>query len=76
MSNLIATDQIRGWDWIQIDHLTGSLAMSLRREAEGLPVRDMARFVDQPEVISDMASASATRWDVGKVQTIRSSKRA
>ena len=76
MSNLIATDQIRGWDWIQIDHLTGSLAMSLRREAEGLPVRDMARLVDQPDVFSDIASASATRWDIGKVQTIRSSKRA
>jgi len=76
MSNLIATDQIRGGDWIQIDHLTGSPAMSFRREAEGLPVRDMARLVDQPDVLSDMASASATRWDVGKVQTIRSSKRA
>jgi ATP-dependent Clp protease ATP-binding subunit ClpB len=76
MSNLIATDQIRGGDWIQIDHLTGSAAMSFRREAEGLPVRDMARLVDQPDVLSDMASASATRWDVGKVQTIRSSKRA
>jgi len=76
MSNLIATDQIRGGDWIQIDHLTGSAAMSFRREAEGLPVRDMARLVDQPDVLSDMASASATRWDIGKVQTIRSSKRA
>jgi len=76
MSNLIASDQIRGGDWIQIDHLSGSAAMSFRREAEGLPVRDMARLVDQPDVLSDMASASATRWDAGKVQTIRSSKRA
>ncbi len=76
MSNLIATDQIRGGDWIQIDHLSGSAAMSFRREAEGLPVRDMARLVDQPDVLSDMAPASATRWDIGKVQTIRSSKRA
>ena len=76
MSNLIATDQVRGGDWIQIDHLTGSPAMSFRRQAEGLPVRDMARFVDQPDVLSDMASASATRWDIGKVQTIRSSRRA
>src|SRR6266849_2850913 len=74
MSNLIATDQIRGGDWIQIDHLTGSAAMSFRREAEGLPVRDIARLVDRPDVLSDMASASATRWDIGKVQTIRSSK--
>jgi hypothetical protein len=76
MSNLIATDQIRAGDWIRIDHLAGSPAMSFRREAEGLPVREMARFVDQPEVFSGAALASAARWDTGKVQTIRSSRRA
>ena len=76
MSNLIASDQIRGGDWIQIDHLTGSLAMSFRREAEGLPVRDMALLADQPDVISEMASGSYVRLDIGKVQTIRSSRRA
>ena len=75
MSNLIASDQIRGGDWIQIDHLTGSPALSFRRKAEGLPVRDMA-VVDQLEVTSDTASACSARWDTGKIQTIRSSRRA
>ncbi len=76
MANLIASGQVRGGDWIQVDHLTGAPAMSFRREAEGLPVRDMTRLVDQPELTSDRAAANNARWETGKVQTIRSSRRA
>jgi len=75
MSNLMASDQIRGGDWIKVNHLPGSPAMSFCREAEGLPVRDMARFVDQREFASDTASATNAIWEMGKVQTIRSSRR-
>ena len=75
MSNLIASGQIRGGDWIQADHLTGAPAMTFRREAEGVPVRDMTRFVHQPEFTSDMAAANNARWETGKVQIIRSSRR-
>jgi ATP-dependent Clp protease ATP-binding subunit ClpB len=76
MSNLIASGQIRGGDWIEADHLTGAPAMSFRREAEGVPVRDMTRLVEQPGLTSEMAAAHNARWETGKVQTIRSSRRA
>jgi hypothetical protein len=32
ISNLIATDQVRGGDWIRSDHTSGSPAMSFHRE--------------------------------------------
>jgi len=32
ISNLIATDQVRGGDWIRIDHTSGSPAMSFHRK--------------------------------------------
>src|SRR3984885_9694051 len=42
MSNLIATDQVRGGDWIRVDFDDTTRALSFAREAEGLPVQDMA----------------------------------
>src|SRR5437868_6978961 len=46
MSNLIATDQVRGGDWIRVDFDETVKSLSFAREAEGLPVADMARLVD------------------------------
>ena len=54
-----------------IPALSGERAAIAARNSE-----EMARFVDQPEVVSDMAAVSSARWDTGKVQTIRSSRRA
>ena len=46
MANLIATDQVRGGDWIRVDYNDSARALRFAREAEGLPVQDMARLVD------------------------------
>ena len=51
MSNLIATDQVRGGDWIRVDFDDNSRALSFAREAEGLPVQDMALLVDNSVTI-------------------------
>src|ERR1700686_2449500 len=46
MSNLIATAQVRGGDWIRIDLDASGHALTFVKEAEGLPVSDMAKLVD------------------------------
>src|SRR6202051_1927170 len=51
MSNLIATNQVRGGDWIRVDYNDDALLLSFAREAEGLPMQDMARLVDTSATI-------------------------
>jgi hypothetical protein len=46
MSNLISTGQVRGGDWILADLDQKDRSLSFVRQAEGLPVQDMARLVD------------------------------
>ena len=75
VSNLIATDQIRRGDWIRIDHPAGSPAMSFHREAEHLPVFEMAKWVERPAAYADAVPAVAARGDAGKVQAIRPARR-
>ena len=75
MSNLIATDQVRGGDWIRVDFDDTCHALRFAREAEGLPVADMARLVDNSVTIPAMAAASGISIDATKTQSARSSKR-
>jgi len=46
MSNLISTGQVRAGDWILADLDEKDRSLSFVRQAEGLPVQDMARLVD------------------------------
>jgi ATP-dependent Clp protease ATP-binding subunit ClpA len=75
MSNLIATDQVRGGDWIRVDFDDSSRILRFAREAEGLPVQDMARLVDTSVTIPAMAFANGVTAEPVKIQTARSSKR-
>src|ERR1700686_203771 len=76
MSNLIATDQVRGGDWIRVDYNDSTCALRFAREAEGLPVQDMARLVDTSVTIPAAAFANGAVAEVPKTQSARSSKRA
>ncbi len=69
MSNLIATDQVRGGDWIRVDFDNSSRALSFAKEAEGLPVQDMARLVDTSITMPAMAAATGASGEPVKVQT-------
>jgi ATP-dependent Clp protease ATP-binding subunit ClpB len=69
MSNLIATDQVRGGDWIRVDFDDSSRALSFAKEAEGLPVQDMARLVDTSITMPAMAAAIGASGEPAKVQT-------
>jgi ATP-dependent Clp protease ATP-binding subunit ClpB len=46
MSNLISTEQVRGGDWILADLDEHSRSLRFTKQAEGLPIQDMARLVD------------------------------
>ena len=69
MSNLIATDQVRGGDWIRVDFDNSSRALSFAKEAEGLPVQDMARLVDTSITMPAMAAAIGAAAEPVRVQT-------
>ena len=56
MSNLISTDQIRGGDWIFADADESGQALAFARQAEGLPVQDMARLVESIISITPIAA--------------------
>src|SRR6202453_3061278 len=66
MSNLIATDQVRGGDWIRVDFDDSARALCFAREAEGLPVADMARLVDTSITIPAMAAATGASVETSR----------
>jgi ATP-dependent Clp protease ATP-binding subunit ClpA len=75
MSNLIATEQVRGGDWIRVDYDDSARSLRFAKEAEGLPVADMARLVDTSVTIPSMAMASGAAIEPARIQTAKSSKR-
>ncbi len=46
ISNLISSDQVRGGDWILADYDENERGLRFTRQAENLPVKDLARLVD------------------------------
>jgi len=75
MSNLIATDQVRGGDWVRVDFDPDGRLLRFAREAEGLPVQDMARMVDNSVTIPALTMATGVSVEPARIQTARSSKR-
>jgi ATP-dependent Clp protease ATP-binding subunit ClpB len=76
MSNLIATDQVRGGDCVFVDFDADRKMMSFVKEAEGLAVHAMADLVDRSISIPAFAMAHGALIEAAKTQSARSSKRA
>jgi ATP-dependent Clp protease ATP-binding subunit ClpB len=76
MSNLIATDQVRGGDCLHVDFDGTSKALSFVKEAEGLAIHAMADLVDRSISMPAFALANGAFLEAGKTQSARSSKRA
>src|SRR6202453_3569855 len=76
MSNLIATDQVRGGDCVNIDFDSASCSLTFVKEAEGLAVHAMADLVDRSISIPAFALANGAFIESAKSQSARSSKRA
>ena len=75
MSNLIATDQVRGGDWIRVDFDEQGRNLRFARESEGLPIQDMARLVDTSIVLPAAAFSVGAVPEIARTQTAKSSKR-
>ena len=76
MSNLIATDQVRGGDCVAVDFNEENKGLTFVKEAEGLPVHAMADLVDRSISIPAFALANGAFIEAAKTQSAKSSKRA
>ena len=74
MSNLIATEQVRGGDWVRVDYDEGAKALRFAREAEGLPVQEMVQLVDTSATMPMVAVANAST-EPAKIQTAGARRR-
>ena len=75
MANLIATNQVRGGDWVRIEFDPHNRVLKFAREAEGLPVADMARLVDTSITIPSLTFSQGAIAEPIRTQSARSSKR-
>jgi len=76
MSNLIATDQVRGGDCVFVDFEADHNCLTFVKEAEGLAVHAMADMVDRSISMPAFAFANGAFVEAAKTQSARSSKRA
>ena len=76
LSNLIATDQVRGGDCVNVAFDAECKALTFVKEAEGLAVHAMADLVDRSISMPAYALANSAFIEAGKTQSARSSKRA
>jgi len=64
MANLIATEQIRAGDLVEVDFDPSQQAMAFERTDEGLPVYAMVRAagIDMPEDVDSEAATALTEY--------------
>lgn len=75
MSNLVASGQVRGGDWIRVDYGGAGTAMNFSKEAQGLPVHAMAELVDSSIKLPPAAAMANAVHEMAKSQSARSSRR-
>jgi ATP-dependent Clp protease ATP-binding subunit ClpB len=59
MSNLIATNQVRGGDWVRVDFDDTTRSLRFAKEAEGLSVQDMTPLLDNSAASQPIALSQA-----------------
>jgi ATP-dependent Clp protease ATP-binding subunit ClpA len=75
MSNLIATEQVRGGDWIRVDYESQTGRITFLKEAEGMPAYAMAELVDTTISIPAAAQANAASAEAIRATRAGSSRR-
>ncbi|MEJ7605957.1 MAG: AAA family ATPase [Bryobacteraceae bacterium] len=75
LSNLIATDQVRGGDWIRVDFSVETNQLVFLKEAESLPIHTMAELVDTSITLPAQAVANGAVYEAARPAHARSSKR-
>jgi ATP-dependent Clp protease ATP-binding subunit ClpA len=66
MSNLIATDQVKGGDWLRIDFTAEKRVLTFVKEAEGLPIHAMAELVDNSVMFPVHALANGALFETAQ----------
>ena len=74
MSNLIATDQVRGGDALSIDWEEGATTMTFMRDAEGLSHRYMAEITGNTWIPPIVTAASVTAFSPVEPRPARTRK--
>jgi len=75
MSNLIATDQVRGGDWVKVDFDSTQHCMIFTKEAEGLPVAAMADLMDQPMSAPSLTMAAGAVYEPARPANAKSTRK-
>jgi len=75
MANLIATEQVRGGDWVRVDFDEEAGVLRFARECEGLPVQEMVRLADTSATMPVVAAANGAVADLPKTQTAGARRR-
>ena len=75
LSNLMATGQIRGGDYIRVDLDAARNALTFLREANGLPSREMSESTHRPAMSPAIAFAKGATAEAANRQSTLSSKR-
>ncbi len=75
LSNLIATEQIRGGDYIRVDCAEDNNGLAFSKEAEGLPINAMVELVDHQVPHTLSALANAVGFESTRTVSARSSRR-
>ena len=69
MSNLIATGQVRGGDWIKVDFDHDGKKLSFTKEAEGLPLHAMAELSENSATTPALALAGGAIAETIRTKT-------
>jgi ATP-dependent Clp protease ATP-binding subunit ClpA len=73
MSNLIATDQVRGGDWIRVDYDPALKMMTFLKQAEGMPAYAMAELAET--TIGSPAAAQTAAVSIDSLRANRAGSR-
>jgi ATP-dependent Clp protease ATP-binding subunit ClpA len=74
LSNLVASDQIRSGDMVQVDYDSATGALSFEKEAEDMPTYAMTEMIDNPNAGIAAVAATATRPVPNKSANAKSSR--
>jgi ATP-dependent Clp protease ATP-binding subunit ClpB len=75
LSNLIATEQVRGGDWVRVDFNQELNCPTFLKEAEGLPIHAMAEMAGDSAILPASATVVASVGEPTRTAGARSSRR-
>jgi ATP-dependent Clp protease ATP-binding subunit ClpA len=75
LSNLIATEQVHGGDWVRMDFSEALNRATFLKEAEGLPVHAMAEMAGESVTLPASATAGTPVAEPARAAGARSSRR-